>query len=130
MHISSLKVSNYKSFRNSDEISLSKGFNIIVGKNNSGKTALAEASTTNIPNKPHISENTIPYRNYKNNKESEIDLEIVFEEDEVWKFVVNNFSQINLPIDRSKEGSSRKQAREFVDNIKGIKRLSLCIRGN
>lgn len=43
MYISKFQVSNYKSFRDTVEITLTPGINIITGQNNVGKTALLEA---------------------------------------------------------------------------------------
>lgn len=60
MHISKLQVFNYKSYRDSTEIELKPGFNIITGQNSSGKTALLEALTFRILLNPHRSIRTIP----------------------------------------------------------------------
>src|SRR5260370_2999458 len=60
MRISSFQVENYKSFLKSDEINLTSGFNVIVGQNNAGKTALVEALSLRYVNKPHITIQTKP----------------------------------------------------------------------
>ncbi|MFZ1009737.1 MAG: AAA family ATPase, partial [Candidatus Sulfotelmatobacter sp.] len=60
MHISKLQVFNYKSYRDSTEIDLKPGFNIVTGQNSSGKTALLEVLTFRISLKPHRSIRTIP----------------------------------------------------------------------
>jgi len=43
MHIKSFRILNYKSFEDSGVQNLRTGFNVVVGQNNSGKTALLEA---------------------------------------------------------------------------------------
>jgi hypothetical protein len=54
MLIDQFQITNYKSFRVSEPIQLSVGFNVFIGKNNSGKTALLEAiSLSTLANKPH-----------------------------------------------------------------------------
>ena len=54
MHIKKLRIQNYKSFRDSGFMEFGPSFNVIVGQNNSGKTALLEALMLhNTPNKPH-----------------------------------------------------------------------------
>jgi predicted ATPase len=54
MLINAFSVFNYKSYRATAEIELSPGFNVFIGKNNSGKTALLEAlSLSTLVNKPH-----------------------------------------------------------------------------
>ena len=60
MHVHSIKITNYKSFRESEEIQFAPGINVLIGKNNSGKTALLEALSLRFLNKPHRSEKTIP----------------------------------------------------------------------
>lgn len=55
MYIKSLRINNYKSFWKSDEILFEKGFNLIVGQNDSGKSALLEALKPGVVPKPHRS---------------------------------------------------------------------------
>lgn len=60
MYISNFRIQNYKSFLTSEEFSFVPGFNLIVGANNAGKTALVEALTLTLGNKPHLSTKTLP----------------------------------------------------------------------
>src|SRR5437762_3742305 len=60
MHIASFKVENYKSFRETPDVVLTPGFNVIVGQNNVGKTALVEALSLSAGHKPHRSLRTAP----------------------------------------------------------------------
>jgi predicted ATP-dependent endonuclease of OLD family len=57
MYISGIEINSYKSFLKSALIEFSPGINLIVGVNNSGKTALLEALTLKIKDKPHLREN-------------------------------------------------------------------------
>jgi recombinational DNA repair ATPase RecF len=60
MNILEFKVENYKSWYDSGVVAISPGFNIIIGQNNVGKSALLEAlSFTTSPN-PHRSLVTCP----------------------------------------------------------------------
>jgi AAA15 family ATPase/GTPase len=43
MYIESIAIKNYKSFLDFGPITFGPGFNVIVGSNNAGKTALLEA---------------------------------------------------------------------------------------
>ena len=61
MVISSITVKNYMGFLDSGDIKLSSGFNIIVGQNNAGKTALLEALSLQFDNKPHRTRKTVPF---------------------------------------------------------------------
>jgi energy-coupling factor transporter ATP-binding protein EcfA2 len=60
MRIQSVRVRNYKSFRESPVLDLAPGFNVIVGQNNVGKTALLEALSLTITEIPHRSAITAP----------------------------------------------------------------------
>lgn len=58
MRICSFKIRNYKSFLEPRELALEEGFNLIVGQNNVGKTALLEALTLSFFGKSHRSQLT------------------------------------------------------------------------
>ncbi len=60
MYITKFQVENYKSFLSSKELDLTPGFNVIVGPNNVGKTALVEAISLRFGNRPHRSMTTFP----------------------------------------------------------------------
>ncbi|MDR7305294.1 AAA family ATPase [Rhodoferax saidenbachensis] len=60
MHIKTLQIQNYKSFWQSEEIPFEQGFNLIVGQNDAGKSALLECLLPGIENKPHRSMLTAP----------------------------------------------------------------------
>jgi hypothetical protein len=56
MQIGKLRVLNYKGFKDSGWLEFPKGFTVVVGQNNSGKTALLESfRLSNSANKPHRS---------------------------------------------------------------------------
>src|SRR3954452_12774601 len=60
MRLASVQITNYKSFLSSPTITLSPGFNVIVGQNNVGKTAFVEALGLALKNIPHRSLKTVP----------------------------------------------------------------------
>ena len=62
MQFQTVQVLNYKSFRDSGKITLNAGFNVIVGKNDAGKSALIEALSLRAQSKPHRSQLTVPER--------------------------------------------------------------------
>ena len=59
MWIKKFRLKNYKPFLDTGEIELGRGINVIVGKNNTGKTALLEALSSNLSNAPHLSRKTV-----------------------------------------------------------------------
>ncbi len=60
MRIATFRVENYKSFSSSGIISFEPGFNVVVGQNNVGKTALSEALSLTFAPNPHFSRATVP----------------------------------------------------------------------
>src|SRR5712692_2480200 len=60
MHIASFRIENYKSFRATAVVNLTPGFNVVVGQNNVGKTALVEALSLTAGNKVHRSLKSLP----------------------------------------------------------------------
>jgi AAA15 family ATPase/GTPase len=123
MHISSLKISNYKSFRSSDAISLSKGFNIVVGKNNSGKTALLEAVGNKVTNVPHKSPKTVTVPQDSPPQGSIAELEVFFKEEEVEKSLIKRGDLVEIPNVKK----SNKKSYEKLKN-EGI-RIEFNVRG-
>ena len=59
MQISTCQINNYKSFKASDELKFTPGFNVIVGRNNVGKSALIEALSARLSSIPHRSLDTV-----------------------------------------------------------------------
>lgn len=55
MYIAKFQVNNYKSFLSSQLVDLTSGFNVVVGQNNAGKTALVEALGLRFEHKNHMS---------------------------------------------------------------------------
>ena len=55
MHIKWLELSNYKSFRKKSRIEFAPGMNLIVGKNNSGKSTILEGLSMRLGHHPHKS---------------------------------------------------------------------------
>lgn len=59
MYFSDIQISNYKGYRQSETLKLETGINIIVGKNNVGKTALLEALSLRFQSNPHRTMQTV-----------------------------------------------------------------------
>jgi predicted ATPase len=109
MRIKQIRILNYKSFSDSEWIELAPGFNVIVGKNSSGKTALLESFRFNGNNNhPHLTlsrrrDTPLPER-------SNFQLEVEFSENELLDALLSHDS-IDFPIrSRAINGTSRLQA--------------------
>ncbi len=78
MKVSKLRLQNYKSYRDSGEIEFGPHFTVIVGKNNSGKSALLQGLRFRAAgNRPHRS--PLFDRETALNTTSKFDAEVVFE---------------------------------------------------
>ena len=62
MRITKVKLDNYVCFYDAPEFELGSGINFVIGKNNSGKTALLDALTPGVVREPHRSKLTVPAR--------------------------------------------------------------------
>lgn len=82
MRIDSIQISNYKSYRESAELRLHAGINVITGQNNAGKTALLEALSLNIKNEPHRSIETISQAGMTPSGQPTLQVTLRVEEDE------------------------------------------------
>ena len=117
MHISKFQIRNYKSFLESDEIELETGFNVIVGKNNSGKTALVEALSLKYQDRPHRSLKTLPSPDAHIENESTVGLSISLSGDELKEAWLNrgiNRIQISGNILQPEE-----RGKEFLTKLRG-----------
>lgn len=91
MHVESFRIINYKSFSDSRTMRLKPGFNVIVGRNNVGKTALAEAMSLHFVNNPHRSLKTVPTLGAPLNPSSQAEVSIRIEADELAKLLASEF---------------------------------------
>ena len=106
MHISKFKLHDYKSYLASSEIDLAAGFNIIVGQNNAGKTALLEALRLNFGGnaKPHRSLQTAPTADTLLEPNSSADVSVLISREELSDIHRNHLRRFGIPIPVSDEG--------------------------
>jgi predicted ATPase len=62
LKIKRVRIRNYKGFLDSGDVYLGDGFNFVVGRNDSGKSALLESLTLRAGSKPHRTSVTLPDR--------------------------------------------------------------------
>lgn len=86
MHISSIRIANYKSYLDSGEIALSEGINLVVGPNDSGKSALLEALTATVPSLPHRTAATAPRASSALNSEPNLGLIVEISGDDIRRY--------------------------------------------
>lgn len=83
MNIESFRIANYKSFEDSGNLGLEPGFNVIVGQNNVGKTALTEALSLSFTGHPHRSRSTIPSPTHSPPPASRTEISVSIDADEL-----------------------------------------------
>jgi predicted ATP-binding protein involved in virulence len=86
MYISRFQLLNYKSFQDFGVLEFQPGINIIVGANNSGKTALLEVLSLSFETSPHRSIKTLPQPNSTPIRESTAKLTLIFTKAEIHRF--------------------------------------------
>lgn len=111
MRINTLRIRNYKGFKDSADINFGAGFNVIVGQNNSGKTALLETL------KLRGCENR-PYRGLKtqrNNPEpaSLFEVKLSMLGTELKAAVLSQGGRVEIPIPHEQ----KHDAQQFIDAL-------------
>lgn len=101
MYISKFQVENYKSFFSSQEIDLTPGFNVIIGQNNVGKTALLKALSLCFQHKPHRSKKTIPRPGMPSSPDSQVNVAFQLAEYEAEQLLVNSRANFFVPLPSS-----------------------------
>ncbi len=109
MHITKFRVQNYKSISVTPEISLTAGFNVVVGQNNVGKTALVEVLSLRAGSQPHRSLSTAPQRNTPLPGASIVTMEVQLSRDELLYFL-RRLGVFYVP---TQDPSSEEAARHF-----------------
>src|SRR5216683_1763682 len=113
MYIAKIQIKNYKSFLSSQEFHLTPGFNVVVGQNNAGKTALVEALSLHFNDKYHISMKTMPSPGVLIHDSVTSTVQIAFQlaEGEAEQLLINARSPFYLPL--RVEANFDSEATEF-----------------
>ncbi len=98
MYIARFQIENYKSFRSSQELDLTPGFNVIVGQNNVGKTALVEALSLRLNHNPHRSMKTIPRRGMQSSNVTTVNITFQLAEGEAEQLLIDTASGFYVPV--------------------------------
>jgi AAA15 family ATPase/GTPase len=112
MLISSCQISNYKSFLKSEELHFTEGFNIVVGQNNVGKTALIEALSLKYTDKPHRSLATLPRRGTALESSSEVKMDFMISAQE-YEHLLSAAGSFSAPLFSQAEQPHHAEQRLF-----------------
>jgi predicted ATPase len=108
MYISRFQVYNYESFHRPRELEFKPGFNVIVGQNDAGKTALLQAIGLNLSLNPHRSLRTLPDRGSTLDVNSWADLTVCVTAAELRELVRGSRSAVLIPLPELNSESSRR----------------------
>lgn len=103
MRIIKAEIKNYKSFLDSGEINFTPGFNVIVGQNNVGKTALIEALSLKFANHPHRSLKTVEYVGAPIGGNSEVEITFEVDKEELLNILLDTRPQFFIPAKGSED---------------------------
>jgi predicted ATPase len=115
VYIAHFQVSNYKSFSSFREIDLEPGFNVIVGQNNVGKTALVEALSLQFGSNPHRSLGTVPTCSAAPNSPSSVNIAFALGRDEIEELLTKNLPTFTIPADPGVDANA--QAAQFMQPL-------------
>jgi recombinational DNA repair ATPase RecF len=99
VRIESFRVVNYKSFADSGELRLEPGFNVIIGRSNVGKTALAEAVSLHFRDRPHRSLKTVPTPGAQPPPSSQAEVSMRLEAGELAELLADEPTTFYVPTD-------------------------------
>lgn len=104
MYFNEIEIENYKCFKNKVSLQLEKGVNLIIGKNNVGKTALLEAVSLEFPLEFHRSIETFPKEKHPPISNSKVTVTFTVEKDELIDLILwakqRGEADFNLPYDK------------------------------
>jgi predicted ATPase len=101
MKIRTFAAGNYKSIYKMEPFALTNGFNIVIGQNAAGKTALLETLSLQPSPKPHRSEKTVPNRGDITESHSIAYVELELVNSEMKRLLRNTRAGVNLPVPAS-----------------------------
>jgi AAA15 family ATPase/GTPase len=117
MFIKSFSLLNYKSYIDSEFLEFCPGINIIIGQNNSGKTALLEALTLRLISAPHRSIRTLPNRFSKANEKSAALVKLSLQKSELRELLQQVRAPLRLPEPGDAEWTGTEEANGLISDF-------------
>lgn len=125
MKLISARITNYKSYWDSGRIQLSPTFNVVVGQNDSGKTAFLEALSTRTVSNPHRSPQAVPDRDRPSTSSSQVEVDISFEKED-WDRALNGVTSSWFPVPQG-HGTEFNTMLAQLEDLRAIK---VTVEGN
>jgi predicted ATPase len=139
MYFHDVSIRNYKGYKESTRLELDKGVNVVVGKNNAGKTALLDTLSLMFPAIPHRSVLTKPNPSRVLKQTSAADLTFTISRDELIDMLIDarGDSEFKLPLPALTDPVAREleirayddeTAKRFGEWFFSHERLTVCMR--
>ncbi len=132
MIIRSIKIDNYKSFNHGDIIPFSKGYNVVVGKNDTGKSSLLSALTLQFGAMPHLSEITKPKHDSATDSGSKITITIEITRKEIVQHIEKEQSSFFHRLSNSLNLNNHQHVgriEQYFNNIESITCEFIAVNG-
>ena len=113
MRLLTARVLNYKSFSDSGVVALSGGFNVVLGRNDAGKSAFLEALSLRMTSKPHRSLETVPDRQWPVDSLSTVHLSLSVSKAELVA-ILSRHETIFVPVF---DGSTAEQTQRLFEMV-------------
>lgn len=128
MKLKILQLNTYKSFFDSGQLSLEPGFNLVVGANNVGKTALLEAMSLNFANHPHRSILTIPWPGAQPAPNSTVQATFQLDPGEAKDLLIDTTEFFTIP--SPTEPNDINQAHRWINGFESSDLLVVGLKGD
>lgn len=112
----SLRLKNFKGFRDSEELKFTQGLNLIVGQNNVGKSSILTALRYDFPGEPHVSEASKPRVDDVVDPFSEAVVLLLISGDELRRTLYGDRRQVYIPLPHEPPGGP-PAAQKTVDDL-------------
>jgi len=129
MRIVEFSLENYKSYRKVGPLRLERGFNVVVGPNNAGKTALLEALTLQMAAHPHRSLATLPRASMPIDQVSRTSFTLAVTGQEV-RDVLLNHTQFYVPVPSNHPNPTPELGQQHLGELLGRSLLELSLSSN
>ncbi len=128
MKLISARINNYKSYWDSGRIQLSPTFNVVVGQNDSGKTAFLEALSTRAVQNPHRSPEVVPDRDRPSTSSSRVEVDIAFEKED-WDRAHNGVTNSWFPVPQG-HIQNGPDLNAMLAQLESLRTIKATVEGN
>lgn len=116
MLITKFELKNFMAFQDSGILHFGSGINVVIGRNNVGKSAFLKALSLRIDNQPHKSIMTVPDKNgISRLGRSEMQITLSFDKSVIKKLITQSDGTILIP---SAGGHDLEQHKNFIEWLK------------